>query len=148
MIGSFFKGPPGMLNLTSAQDLSCFSASYLDARHRFAAAQQGVAPKLVRSLHRHAHPLLGPQQEALGCDVLHLGQSDTPQQLLVLISGTHGIEGFAGSAIQCDCLPLFAEILQRHPTLGIVMIHAFNPWGFAWLRRYDHQGIDLNRKQG
>ena len=145
MIGSFFKGPPGMLNLTSAQDLNCFSASYLDAQHRFAAAQQGVAPKLVRSLYRHAHPLLGPQQEALGCDVLHLGQSDTPQQLLVLISGTHGVEGFAGSAIQCDCLPLLEKILQRHPTLGIVMIHAFNPWGFAWLRRYDHQGIDLNR---
>lgn len=134
-----------MLNLMAAQDLGCFSASYLEARQRFVVSHQAVAPNLIRSLHRHAHPMAGPQHEALSCDVLQLGQSDTPQQLLVLISGTHGVEGFAGSAIQCDCLPLLEEILQRHATLGVVLIHAFNPWGFAWLRRYDHQGIDLNR---
>lgn len=134
-----------MLNLMSAQDLSCFSASYPDARQRFALSHQRLSAQLVRSLHSYNHPLTGPRQEALGCDVLQLGQSDTPQQLLVLISGTHGVEGFAGSAIQSDCLPLLEQILQRHATLGVVMIHAFNPWGFAWLRRYDHEGIDLNR---
>jgi hypothetical protein len=141
----FYNGLPDMLNLLSALDLSCFSASYFDAWQRFTRSHQRVAPRLVRSLHSYAHPLLGPQHEALGCDVLHLGQSDTPQQLLVLISGTHGVEGFAGSAIQSDCLPLLEDVLQKHPTLGIVMIHAFNPWGFAWLRRCDHEGIDLNR---
>ncbi len=134
-----------MLNLTSDLDLSCFGASYAAARQRFVDGQQRVAPELVRALQSHAHPLPGPQQEALGCDVLQLGQGETPQQLLVLISGTHGVEGFAGSAIQSDCLPLLEDVLQRHATLGVVMIHAFNPWGFAWLRRYDHEGIDLNR---
>jgi hypothetical protein len=77
--------------------------------------------------------------------MVQLGVNDAPQQLLVLISGTHGVEGFAGSAIQGDCLPLLDELLHKHPSLGVVMIHAFNPWGFAWLRRYDHEGIDLNR---
>jgi predicted deacylase len=40
---------------------------------------------------------------------------------------------------------LLTDVLADRPDLGVVMIHAFNPWGFAWLRRYDHEGIDLNR---
>lgn len=134
-----------MLNLMSTQDLSCFSASYTAARKGFFSRYKRLAPELVRSLHSHPHVLSGPQQEALGCDVLLLGQSDAPQQLLVLISGTHGVEGFAGSAIQCDCLSLLEPVLTANPSLGVMIIHALNPWGFAWLRRYDHEGIDLNR---
>jgi hypothetical protein len=134
-----------MLDLTSALDLNCFSTCYQDARQRFLARQQQVPPALLRSTHSHAHTLPGPQQEPLACDVLQLGQTDNPQQLLVLISATHGVEGFAGSAIQCDSLPLLGRLLEQHPQLGAMMIHALNPWGFAWLRRYDHEGIDLNR---
>lgn len=134
-----------MMNLMSTQDLSCFSASYSAARQRFLSTSQRMAPELIRSSHSHEHPLLGPQQERLACDVLYLGQSEVAEQLLVVMSGTHGVEGFAGSAIQCDCLPLLEELLLRNARLGVVLIHAFNPWGFAWLRRYDHEGIDLNR---
>lgn len=134
-----------MLKLMSEQDLDCFGAHYGDARQRFLAGQQRMAPSLVRAQLSFIHPLPGPQQEPLCCDVLQLGQRATPQQLLVLISGTHGVEGFAGSAIQCDCLPLLESVLNANASLGVVMIHAFNPWGFAWLRRYDHEGIDLNR---
>lgn len=134
-----------MLNLTSVLDLQCFSASYVAARQRFLATVHRLPSGLLRSLDSLIHPLTGPKQEALACDVVQLGQSDAPQHLLVLICGTHGVEGFAGSAIQNDCLPLLAEVLQGQESLGVVMIHALNPWGFAWLRRYDHQGIDLNR---
>lgn len=134
-----------MLNLTSRLDLECFSASYASARQRFLATVQRLPSGLLRSQDSFSHPLAGPEQETLACDVLQLGQSAAPQRLLVLMCGTHGVEGFAGSAIQSDCLPLLAEVLQRDASLGVVMIHAFNPWGFAWLRRCDHQGIDLNR---
>jgi hypothetical protein len=142
---NFLKDLPAMMNLMSTQDLGCFSANYAAARQRFLSSCEQCAPGLVRALHAHDHPLLGPGQETLACDVLHLGQSEVPEQLLVILSATHGVEGFAGSAIQCDVLPLVEDLLQRHATLGVVMIHAFNPWGFAWLRRYDHEGIDLNR---
>ena len=134
-----------MFNLFSPQDMGCFSLDYQSARQKFTAAYGQVAPELIRSCQSFFHPLPGPQQETLYCDVLQLGQSDTPERLLVLISGTHGVEGFAGSAIQCDCLPLLEDLLFAESDLGVVMIHAFNPWGFAWLRRYDHEGIDLNR---
>jgi hypothetical protein len=141
----FYHGPAHMLKLMSEQDLGCFGAHYGDARQRFLAGQQHMAPTLVHAQQSFPHPLPGPQQEPLACDVLQLGQRATPQQLLVLISGTHGVEGFAGSAIQCDCLPLLEPALQANASLGVVVIHALNPWGFAWLRRYDHEGIDLNR---
>jgi hypothetical protein len=134
-----------MLNLMSAQDLGCFCPGFAEARQHFIDTYQQLAPGLIRSCHSYSHPLTGPRGEPLSCEVLHLGQTERPQQLLVLISGTHGVEGFTGSAIQTDCLPLLAEVLQQQQSLGIIMIHAFNPWGFAWLRRYDHEGIDLNR---
>lgn len=134
-----------MFNLFSTQDMGCFSADYNQARQKFIAGYQRMAPDLVVSCQSFSHPLPGPQQQTLYCDVLQLGQSNTPERLLVLISGTHGVEGFAGSAIQCDCLPLLESLLRTQAGLGVVVIHAFNPWGFAWLRRYDHEGIDLNR---
>lgn len=134
-----------MLNLMSAQDLGCFRPGFAEARQHFIDTYQQVSSGLTRSCHSYTHPLCGPQGETLTCDVIHLGQSETPQQLLVLVSGTHGVEGFAGSAIQTDCLPLLEEVLQQNHSLGVIMLHAFNPWGFAWLRRYDHEGIDLNR---
>lgn len=134
-----------MLNLMSEQDPGCFGTGYPAARQRFLAGRQRLAPGLIRSSRRYSHPLPGPLQEDLACDVLQLGQSDAPERLLVVISGTHGIEGFAGSAIQSDCLGLLGNVLQQNATLGVAMIHALNPWGFAWLRRYDHEGIDLNR---
>jgi len=134
-----------MFNLFSPQDLTCFRSDYLSARQKFTHVHQQLVSDLVRSCQSFPHPQPGPQQETLFCDVLHLGQSDTPERLLVLISGTHGVEGFAGSAIQSHCLPLLEDLLRGHSELGVVIIHAFNPWGLAWLRRYDHEGIDLNR---
>src|SRR5690606_41795533 len=67
-------------------------------------------------------------------------------KVLVLITGTHGVEGHAGSAVQTD---LWGLIEQRKVTLpediAILMVHPLNPFGYAWGRRCDEQGIDLNR---
>jgi len=134
-----------MLQLSSELSLSCFSDSYAAARQRFVAIYRQLPLSLQKGLQEYIHPLTGPTGEILASDVAYLGQREQPQQLLVLISATHGVEGFAGSAIQADCLPLLAEVLAQNESLGAVIIHALNPWGFAWLRRYDHEGIDLNR---
>lgn len=64
-------------------------------------------------------------------------------RVLVLIGGTHGIEGYAGTAVMCD---LLAHLPRQLPSeLAILCIHALNPWGYAWHRRCDAEGIDLNR---
>lgn len=63
---------------------------------------------------------------------------------LTLCSGTHGVEGFAGSAIQTGVLR--SDLPDRLPEgVRLVFIHAINPYGFAHLRRVNEVNVDLNR---
>jgi hypothetical protein len=64
--------------------------------------------------------------------------------MLVLISGTHGVEGFCGSGAQVDFLRR-GEVAALPGDIGVLMLHAINPHGFAWLRRVTNENIDLNR---
>lgn len=87
----------------------------------------------------------GPGGEALVTDTAWIGAEDA-SRVLVAIAGTHGIEGFAGSAVEIDFLRLLAA---GHVTLpehtAVLLIHVLTPWGYAWLRRCDGDGVDLNR---
>ncbi|MBL6986837.1 MAG: DUF2817 domain-containing protein [Methylobacter sp.] len=88
---------------------------------------------------------VGPDNEQLITDTIWLGREDA-ENVLVLIGGTHGIEGFTGSAVQIDMLTLLAEGLIVIPAnTAVLMIHALTPWGYAWQRRCDADGVDLNR---
>lgn len=134
-----------MLNLQTKMSPNSFNQDYLASRNHFYKSGQNLPSSLLQKTFEFEHPLLGPNQEMLFCDVLFLGQAATPKQVLVIISGTHGVEGLSGSAVQADLLPELASALQANADLGVVLIHALNPWGVAWLRRCDHEGIDLNR---
>lgn len=93
------------------------------------------------------HPLAarGPAGEALSSHSLWRGPTDAAR-VLVLLSGTHGVEGLAGSAIQQDLLQqLRNDLLPLPPDTALLLVHLLNPWGCAWLRRCDAEGIDLNR---
>lgn len=116
-----------------------FSADYKRARTRFreAAASAGGA---LESL---PHPEKGPDGADLYTDVARFGSLGA-QKMLVLISGTHGVEGFCGSGAQVDFLRR-GEAAKLPHDVGLLMIHAINPYGFAWLRRVTHENIDLNR---
>lgn len=83
----------------------------------------------------------GPNGELLETDCYWLGDINA-QQLLVIISGTHGVEGFAGSAIQQAWLSASVPVPAG---VAVLLIHALNPHGFAWQRRVEQTGIDLNR---
>jgi hypothetical protein len=62
----------------------------------------------------------------------------------VVSSGTHGVEGFAGSGIQARLLE--DGIVARLPArVSLLMIHALNPYGMAHLRRVTEDNVDLNR---
>lgn len=84
----------------------------------------------------------GPDGAALVTDTSWFGDANA-SRVLVLISGTHGIEGFTGTAVLCDTLARLRGPLPDD--LAILFIHALNAWGYAWHRRCDAQGIDLNR---
>lgn len=118
---------------------SPFSASYSQARAKFIEA----ASASRASLWSYAHPEPGPDGASLSTDCAWIGPTDAAT-VLVLVSGTHGVEGFCGSGAQVDWL-------QRgeHSLLGkdqaVLLIHAINPYGFAWKRRVTHENVDMNR---
>jgi hypothetical protein len=71
---------------------------------------------------------------------------EPPRSCFVHSSGTHGVEGFVGSAIQLRMLQSLSETGLSPPDDGmIVFIHAVNPFGFAWRRRFNEGNCDLNR---
>lgn len=116
-----------------------FAADYADARHKFraAAAAAGLA------LSEHRHPARGPAGEALSTDALWIGPRSAGR-LLLAISATHGVEGFCGSGCQTGWLQ--TRELERLPAdTAALLIHAVNPYGFAWLRRVNEDNVDLNR---
>lgn len=87
----------------------------------------------------------GPDGELLLTDVAWLGLPSA-QRVLVLIAGTHGVEGFAGSAVQLDFMVMLATgEIELPDRTAILLIHALTPWGYAWHRRCDEDGVDLNR---
>ena len=118
-----------------------FSNSYAQARVKFleAAATAGLS---VRS---HAHPLKGREGEDLTMDVARDGAMDA-QNLLIVSSACHGVEGYCGSGVQVHALH-DAEWLEKARRSGaaVLYIHALNPYGFSHIRRTTHENVDLNR---
>ncbi len=116
-----------------------FAATYSDARGKFLAGclQAGAAVVSYRN------PARGPQGEALFTDVARLGRADAPS-VLIVESATHGAEGFCGSGIQVG---LLCDTNAPRPGDGVALLlmHAINPYGFAWLRRVNEGNVDLNR---
>lgn len=70
------------------------------------------------------------------------------ENLILHISGVHGVEGFAGCAAQSNWLERLirdgARVNQSRDHT-VVMIHCANPWGMSWLRRVNSNNVDLNR---
>ncbi len=117
-----------------------FSADYAEARSKFLAAAEDAGARIASHLNDNAK---GPDGTALYTDVATLGAGDAPATLFVQ-SGTHGVEGFCGSGAQVGFLETI-EDRELPASVKIVLIHAINPYGFAWLRRVTEDNVDLNR---
>jgi hypothetical protein len=115
-----------------------FSPDYRTARNRF---REGVEACGGRN---DPLPIAapGPAGEQLAIDIGWFGATN-PRQVLMHSSGVHGVEGFAGSAIQLQWLR--EGIPRLAPEAALVMVHAINPYGMAWLRRFNENNVDLNR---
>lgn len=121
----------------SAEPESYFSRDYATARNRFRDAARAAGASLD-ALSIEAH---GPRQEALAIDVARLGESDA-RSVLLHTSGLHGVEAYAGAAVQLAAL----EDLPAPPAgCALVLAHVLNPYGMAWSRRANENNVDLNR---
>jgi uncharacterized protein DUF2817 len=83
----------------------------------------------------------GPREEALATDIAWFG-NNAPRRAVLHSSGLHGVEGFAGSAIQIQTLREFPRIPDD---TALILVHILNPFGMSWLRRVNENNVDLNR---
>jgi hypothetical protein len=129
---------PSWLTVMSISEY--FAGTYREARNNFLAAARTAGTKLT---HYTLPNLYGPENEELVVDVARLGPNN-PTRILMLISATHGVEGFCGSGCQVGYLTdQLYNVLPANA--GAILIHALNPFGFARLRRVNEDNVDLNR---
>ena len=121
-----------------------FPASYRESRERLLSSLSLINkyhPVLIDSRSIRAK---GPDGETLAQDFVMIGARQ-PREVLLISCATHGVEGFAGSAIQQDFIENKLPRLVLAADTAIVIIHGNNPYGFAWLRRVTENNVDLNR---
>ena len=117
-----------------------YSQSYQEARARFCGAAHAAGFEL------RSYPLAatGPDGEPLAIDVA-LHPHARAKRTLVISSGTHGVEGYFGSAVQLGVLQDPGLLTQAKQSVSLVLIHALNPYGFAHYRRSNELNVDQNR---
>lgn len=113
-----------------------FPSDYITARAAFRACAADVDQQTCPI------DVPGTTAGSLSIDSAYFG-SRTPRQLVVITSGIHGVEGYAGSALQQLWM---AEFSGKHPAgIGVLLVHALNPYGFMFGRRTNEHNVDLNR---
>jgi hypothetical protein len=120
--------------------LDLFSHTVPEAHAKFldASRDAGIEPEVVE------HPLRGPDGEALHSVIARVGPVGASKVLLT-ISGTHGIEGYFGSAMQTDAVRRHRELFELGDDTAIVFVHLVNPWGTAWSSRENEDNVELLR---
>ena len=124
-------------------DLQYFSENYTDARKAFLDKAKELGKKF-RNTEISSIRIDSKVDPGLYLDLCHIPSSGKTGRLLVLVSGTHGIEGYAGGAVQ---QMFMNEILSEDliKDTGILLIHSLNPFGQKYFRKTTEFNVDLNR---
>ncbi|OEU06066.1 hypothetical protein FRACYDRAFT_266453 [Fragilariopsis cylindrus CCMP1102] len=132
-----------------------FSSEYMEARTKF-----GIAVNLYKNKKNDEDDddddddntvelLSFPVTGGLTIDVAILYGNTKELGTIIHSSGVHGVEGYAGSAIQLAILELLTasnkaqQRIERRPT--VILMHAINPVGMKEYRRCNENNVDLNR---
>ncbi|GLD99934.1 hypothetical protein PINS_up008662 [Pythium insidiosum] len=117
---------------------SHFTETYYQARALFRERARGA--------HATLHTLRLDHLQDLDLTIDVAVMEGSKKNVVVHVSGTHGAEGFAGSAIQSAALQRYSTWMTHSdadPT--VIFVHALNPYGFAQFRRNNEHNVDLNR---
>jgi len=117
-----------------------FAASYAHSRDNFCREAAALSAD-VRSYALPNHQ--GPAGEELAIDVAEIGPADA-EGAIIILSGTHGIEGYAGAGCQ-RALMKSSDFLNVTKSISVTLVHAVNPNGFAHFHRVNESNVDLNR---
>ena len=82
--------------------------------------------------------------DGLYIDNIYLPATEEKEDLIILTTGVHGMEGYIGS-VMLDVF--FEEIYPDIDTeeTGILIVANINPYGMKYMRRYNENNVDLNR---
>jgi hypothetical protein len=117
-----------------------FCKDYFAARDLFLGSAGKAGARVTSIMHPSAK---GPGGRDIFMDCAQLGSPDAASALIV-ISGTHGPEGYCGSGVQCGLL-IDGQAQDWAKSMRVILIHAHNAYGFAWDSRFNEDNIDLNR---
>jgi hypothetical protein len=116
---------------------ACFAIAYRDARKAFIAACEHAHGGSIARVHPTA---LSPDGSHLFIDSVAFGSREAANALLV-ITGANGEAGLLGSRVLAALLE--SEVMPL-PGTRLVLVHALNPFGFAWGRQTNEDGLALD----
>jgi hypothetical protein len=117
-----------------------FPSSYEESRERF---KRGLS--LLQSKWPHARLESHPLQDHPDLSIDWIWTDSRQKENLVIIStAEHGIEGYVGAAMMKVFIEEFAPQLNSENT-GLLLVHAINPWGMQNHCRVNPNNVDLNR---
>jgi predicted deacylase len=118
--------------------MTYFPKNYLESRKRFLTFAKALKGE------QGLWEVPSQKDKDLFIDHAYWPALEKPETLLVITSGIHGSEMYAGSAI----LQMFMhEIMLKinRQKIGIFFVHAMNPYGFKHHQRTTENGVNLNR---
>mmetsp|Transcript_36489 Transcript_36489/g.60034 ORF Transcript_36489/g.60034 Transcript_36489/m.60034 type:complete len:467 (-) Transcript_36489:149-1549(-) len=125
-----------------------WSRNYQEARNKFRSLCQNITDCKTHSLGVDPiHDLTIDLCFVPGNSKSSSSPPHKKQHLVIHMSGTHGVEGYAGSATQCRLLEDIAndENCCAQRPYDILFVHAINAYGMSEGRRFNRYNVDLNR---
>jgi hypothetical protein len=135
--------PTAITQTLVPENQAYFQETYMDCRKSFLDAALKLKG-LYAGVEISDLAVERPIDPDLHVDYCYIPAQGSFERLFILISGVHGVEGYAGSAIQQMFLSEMVKEIYPKDT-GLLIIHGVNPFGFKNNRRVTENNVDLNR---
>jgi hypothetical protein len=119
---------------------SYFPSTYEASRKRFLRDVELLRPKW-RSSRLESHPLINFPDLSIDW---FWAEPRVKENLVMISTAEHGIEGYVGSAMLMLFMDEFAPRMNPENT-GLLLVHTINPWGMKHHLRVNPNHVDLNR---
>ncbi|MBC7467390.1 MAG: DUF2817 domain-containing protein [Bdellovibrio sp.] len=139
-----WMGPWAQAQVFAKKDATSFyKKSYEEARFQFLESVQALQKSDGFKIQQQAYADPIDSQLTSNTALIQTKSAQPATNLIVVMSGLHGIEGYIGSALQSKMIEQDLDPKNSHT--DYLFIHALNPYGFKNNRRVNRNNIDLNR---
>lgn len=132
----------GTLQAKAINSQSYFKNTFQEAKADFTGRAE-VLTKKNGDLYIKNHEIIDSNNPSFAkIDYLFFGKKNY-DNLVIIQSGTHGIEGHTGSGVENFLIDYLQDKTIKNTSF--LFIHGVNPYGFANNRRTNNNNVDLNR---